>query len=76
MARTATKNHKTKTHISKTDVRQVVIEVVREIFDDPDYGLPLTPYIVRRLKKSMKSKKEGRLVSFDEILKREKIKNK
>lgn len=51
-------------------VRQAVIEAIREIFNDPDYGLPLTPETVRRLKKSIKSKKAGRLISFDEILKK------
>mgnify|MGYP001773605701 CR=1 FL=1 len=47
-----------------------VIKTIREILNDPDYGLPLTPETVRRLKKSIRSKKAGRLISFDEILKK------
>lgn len=70
------KNHQIKTGIPKPDVRRVVIEVMREILNDPDYGLPLTPYIIQRLKKSMKSKKEGRLIELDEVLRKERIKNK
>lgn len=51
-------------------IRQTIIEVIREIFNDPDYGLPLTPQTIRRLKKSIRSKKEGRIISFEEILKK------
>lgn len=51
-------------------VRQTVIETVRDIFNDPDYGLPLTHQTIRRLKKSMKSKKAGRVISLEEILKK------
>lgn len=51
-------------------IRQTVIETIREIFNDPDYGLPLTIETVRRLKKSIKSKKAGRLISLEEILKK------
>ena len=51
-------------------VRQTVIETVREVFNDPDYGLPLIPQTIRRLKKSMKSKKAGRVISLEEILKK------
>lgn len=65
MAKTALRNKKLNNLI-----RQTVIETVREVFDDPDYGLPLTPQTIRRLKKSMKSKKAGRVVSFEEILKK------
>jgi len=51
-------------------IRQRVIEAIREIFNDPDYGLPLTPETIRRLRKSIKSKKAGRVIHFDEILKK------
>jgi hypothetical protein len=51
-------------------IRQTVIETVREIFNDPDYGLPLTPETIRRLKKSIKSKRAGRVVALEEILKK------
>lgn len=68
MDNTAVKNHQIKTGISKPDIRRVVIEVVREMLADPDFGLELTPYTIQRLKKSLKSKKEGRLIRLDEIL--------
>jgi hypothetical protein len=51
-------------------IRQAVVETIREIFNDPDYGLPLTSQAIRRLKKSVRSKKAGRIVEFDEILKK------
>jgi hypothetical protein len=51
-------------------IRQMVIEVIRETFNDPDYGLPLTTETIRRLKKSIKSKKDGRLISLEEIVKK------
>lgn len=61
MANTITKNQ-------KTEIRRMVIEAMQEIFDNPDYGLPLTLYTIRRLKKSMKSKKHPkRLIPFEEI---------
>ncbi|MFH1582604.1 MAG: hypothetical protein ABIA08_02505 [bacterium] len=50
-------------------VRQTIIETIREIFNDPDYGLPLTSRTIQRLKKSMKSKKAGRVINFEEVLK-------
>ncbi len=51
-------------------IRRTVIETVRDIFNDPDYGLPLNPETIRRLKKSVKSKKAGRVISFEDILKK------
>ena len=51
-------------------VRQTVLEVIREIFSDPDYGLFLTSQASRRLKKSIQSKKVGRLTDFKDILKK------
>lgn len=65
MAKTIVQNQK----IDKF-VRQAVVEAIREIFNDPDYGLPLTPQTIQRLKKSTKSKKAGRIIEFDEILKK------
>jgi len=51
-------------------IRQTIIETIREVFNDPDYGLPLTSQTIRRLKKSMKSKRAGRVIDFEEILKK------
>jgi hypothetical protein len=49
-------------------IRQTIIETIREIFNDPDYGLPLSIRTAQRLKKSIKSKKAGRVISLKEIL--------
>jgi hypothetical protein len=45
-----------------------VNEVIREILSDLDYGLEFTPEFIKRLKKSITSKKAGRVVSLEKIL--------
>jgi len=65
MTKTALRNRKLNNLI-----RQTVIETVREVFNDPDYGLPLTPQTIRRLKKSTNSKKAGRVISLEKVLKK------
>lgn len=54
-------------------VHKRVIEVMREILSDSDYGLELTPDFVNRLEQSIHSKKTGRVISLDTILKKYKI---
>jgi len=56
-----------------TLVHKRVIEVMREILSDPDYGLELNSDFVARLKKSIDSKSANQVVSLDSILKRYKI---
>ena len=51
-------------------IRRAVLEAIREIFNDPDYGLPLTLPTIQRLKKSIRSKKSGRIIEFEDILKK------
>jgi vacuolar-type H+-ATPase subunit E/Vma4 len=51
-------------------VQKRVNEVIREILSDPDYGLEFTPEFIKRLKKSIASKKTGRVVSLEKILKK------
>lgn len=51
-------------------VRQTVLEVIREIFNDPDYGLPLAPKTIQRLKRSAGFQKAGRVIQLEEILKK------
>ena len=51
-------------------VRKTVISVFREIFSDPECHLKLKPNFVKKLKKSLESKKMGRVYSFDSILKK------
>jgi len=65
MAKTVLKNKKLNNLI-----RQTIIETIQRIFNDPDYGLPLTPQTIRRLRKSIKSKKSGRVIDFEEIFKK------
>lgn len=51
-------------------IRRQVIEVMREMLSDPDFGLELRPQFIKRLKKSIKSKKAGKYISLDKILKK------
>jgi hypothetical protein len=51
-------------------VQKRVNEVIREILADPDFGLEFTPEFIKRLKKSIASKKDGRVVSLEKILKK------
>jgi len=51
-------------------IRQQVIGVMREMLTDPDFGLELRPEFIKRLKKSIKSKKAGKFVSLDGVLKK------
>ena len=46
-------------------IKKTVIETLREVFQDPDYGLELQDWVKRRLKKSYKA-----LVPFAEIKRR------
>ena len=63
MASTTTQNQQS----NKRFIRQTVLETIGEIFNDPDYGLPLTPQTIQRLKKSIKSKRAGKLIDFGEV---------
>ncbi len=51
-------------------IRHQVIEVMREMLSDPDFGLELRQGFVKCLKKSIKSKKTGQHISLDEVLKK------
>jgi len=48
--------------------RKHVIGELREIFSDPDFGLPLRPQAILRLKKSLRSKTSGRYRNLLNIL--------
>ncbi|GIW67055.1 MAG: hypothetical protein KatS3mg096_567 [Candidatus Parcubacteria bacterium] len=48
----------------KLRTKILVIEILREIFNDPDFGLKLKPEIVRKLKKKPK-----KLIPLEEIRK-------
>lgn len=56
-----------------TLVRKQVIAVLGEFLDDPDFGLALRPEFETRLRKSINSKKAGRTISLDKILKKYEI---
>lgn len=49
-------------------IRREVLVVLREVIDDPDFGLELTEKAKKRLRKAKSSKRKG--VSFSEIKKR------
>ena len=54
----------------KIIVKRQVVEVMRELFSDPDVGFALSDYSTQRLKKSIRSKNEGKLKSLDSVLKK------
>ena len=49
-------------------VRKEVAKALREILDDPDFGLELTEYAKKRLHRALKSKGKG--MPFSEIKKK------
>lgn len=69
MAETLTIQKESLSHL----IRQAVVEVIGDILSDPDYGLALNPASVGRLKKSVQSKKEGRVSSLEEVLRELKV---
>ena len=50
------------------DEKIAIAEVVREILDDPDFGLELTNEAKRRLRRAMKDRRPG--IPFEEIKRR------
>lgn len=50
-------------------VREEVVGVMREVLSDPDAGLEITPSFSRRLKKSLKDEKAGRVIPLSKIFK-------
>lgn len=54
-------------------VRKNVISVLREVFTDPEYSLPLKPSFIKKLQRSIQSKQEGKIIDFDEILRKYKV---
>ena len=51
-------------------IRKKVIEVIREIVSDPDYGLELNPEFEKGVKKSVRSQKAGKVLNLDKVLKK------
>ena len=51
-------------------IRKKVIEVIREIVSDPDYGLELNSESEKGLKKSVRSQKTGKVLTLDKVLKK------
>ena len=52
-----------------TIVRAEVVDVMREVLSDPDVGLELRPSFTRRLKKTLRDKKTGRITPLSKVLK-------
>lgn len=51
-------------------IRREVITVFREMINDPDFGLELTDYAEKKLKRSLASKKR---IPLNDVLKKYKI---
>lgn len=51
-------------------IRWEVMAVMEELLSDPDFGLEMRPEFIKRLKKSIESKKDGRLIPFEKILRK------
>jgi signal recognition particle GTPase len=49
---------------TENKIRQIVVETLREILNDPDFGLELREEIIKRLKKKPKN-----LISLEKIRK-------
>ena len=54
-------------------VHKKVIEVMREILSDPDYGLDFNSDFIKRLRRSIHSKKSGKVVGLDSVFKKYKV---
>jgi signal recognition particle GTPase len=50
--------------LTENKIRQIVIETLREILNDPDFGLEFREEIIKRLKKKPKN-----LISLEKIKK-------
>jgi hypothetical protein len=64
MTKTLTQNRK----ILHAAAREEVVGVLREIFNDSDYGSSLRNNAVRRLKQSARSKELGNIKDLREVL--------
>ena len=49
-------------------IRQEIVKIFQELLSDPDFGLPLSEETEKKLKESIKAKKKGELIPFEEIL--------
>ncbi len=64
---------KDKVLISKGEIRHFIAEAVQEVLTDPDFGLELTAETIKDLKESKRQEKEGRVISLEEILNKQKL---
>lgn len=60
-------------NISKGEIRHFIAEAVQEVLADPDFGLELTAETIKDLKKSKRQQKEGRVISLEEVLNKQKL---
>ena len=49
-------------------IRQEIVKIFQELLSDSDFGLPLSEETEKKLKESIKAKKKGELIPFEEIL--------
>ena len=64
---------KDKVLISKGEIRHFIAEAVQEVLADPDFGFELTAETIKALKESKSQQKEGKMISLEEILKKQKL---
>ena len=60
-------------NISKGEIRHFIAEAVQEVLADPDFGLELTAETIKDLKKSKRQQKDGRAISLEEVLNKQKL---
>lgn len=51
-------------------IKRTVLEVVQETLADPDFGLEFRESFIKRMKKSIQSQKDGKLIPFEQIKKK------
>ncbi|MEK9132329.1 MAG: hypothetical protein AAB606_01290 [Patescibacteria group bacterium] len=49
-------------------VERTVFRILQRALTDPDFGLEVRPEFEKKLKKSISSRKNGRLKNFDDIV--------
>jgi len=59
-----------KNNISRGSIRHMIVEILQEVLADPDFGLELTSDTIKDLKESVRQKKEGKVISLEEVLRK------
>jgi hypothetical protein len=57
----------------ETLIEEKVNKIMREILSDPDFGSEFTESFIKRINKSIKSKKKGKVIDLEKVLKKYKV---